>query len=278
MSELDKCYELLGVRPGVSVAELKAAYKDMAKVWHPDRFAHDPRLQEKAQEKLKEINEAYEQLVSGKTPRSRPTPPTRSKTTSRGRASRSDADSIGQQSPSRPLRWHWTALPVLLFVVVFIYTTRSLIKPNNQHTQSAFEQAEASGPRSEAGVSSSTRVNNEVESTRTKSKAEVPQLQDQSSGAAAVEPVSAAAEPVKTVTVTIDPNTGLLARSDCPAKTRMTYPSGSEPHGYCTATHGPAAASDAKESKLKSFARRVAAPGKWIDSNSNKEKSSDQQK
>ena len=273
MTELDKCYELLGVRPGVSVAELKAAYKDMAKVWHPDRFAHDPRLQQKAQEKLKEINEAYEQLVAGKTPRPRPAPPTRSESTHRGRTSRSN--SFGQ---SRPLRWHWAALPVLLFVVVFIYTTRSLIKPNNQNAPEASEQTEASGPRSEAGVSSSTRVNNEAESTRTKSKAEATQLQDQSSGAAAVEPVSAAAEPVKTITVTIDPNTGLLARPDCPAKTRMTYPSGSEPHGYCTATHGPAAASDAKESKLKSFARRVASPGKWIDSNSNKEKSSDQQK
>ena len=30
------------------------------KVWHPDRFGGDPRLQKKAQEKLKEINEAYE--------------------------------------------------------------------------------------------------------------------------------------------------------------------------------------------------------------------------
>ena len=60
-------YELLGVRPGVSRQELKVAYRDLTKVWHPDRFAHDPRLQEKAQEKLKEINDAYEQLISGKT-------------------------------------------------------------------------------------------------------------------------------------------------------------------------------------------------------------------
>jgi curved DNA-binding protein CbpA len=65
----DKAYELLGVKPGVSNRELKAAHRDLAKVWHPDRFLHDPRLQEKAQEKLKEINEAYELLISGKTPR-----------------------------------------------------------------------------------------------------------------------------------------------------------------------------------------------------------------
>src|SRR5207248_497914 len=42
--------------------EIKTAYRDSAKVWHPDRFLNDPRLQAKAQEKLKEINEAYEKL------------------------------------------------------------------------------------------------------------------------------------------------------------------------------------------------------------------------
>jgi len=62
---LSKAYELLGVKPGVSPRELKAAHRDLAKVWHPDRFVHDPRLQEKAQEKLKEINEAYELLSLG---------------------------------------------------------------------------------------------------------------------------------------------------------------------------------------------------------------------
>src|SRR4028119_13609 len=68
------CQEVLGVSEGASAQELKAAYRDLAKVWHPDRFAHDPRLQQKAQEKLKEINEAYEQLTSGKTGFQRQTP------------------------------------------------------------------------------------------------------------------------------------------------------------------------------------------------------------
>ena len=63
-TELDRAYDVLGVKPGVSDRELKAAHRDLAKVWHPDRFVHDQRLQQKAQEKLKEINEAYEQLIS----------------------------------------------------------------------------------------------------------------------------------------------------------------------------------------------------------------------
>ena len=32
------------------------------KVWHPDRFGNDPKLRARADEKLKEINEAYEKL------------------------------------------------------------------------------------------------------------------------------------------------------------------------------------------------------------------------
>lgn len=36
----------------------------MALVWHPDRFAHNPRLQAKAEEQLKKINECYEILKS----------------------------------------------------------------------------------------------------------------------------------------------------------------------------------------------------------------------
>ena len=63
--ELNEYQALLGVAPNASAQELKAAYRDLAKVWHPDRFSHDPRLQQKAQEKLKAVNEAYDLLTSG---------------------------------------------------------------------------------------------------------------------------------------------------------------------------------------------------------------------
>jgi hypothetical protein len=63
---LEKCYELLGLKPGATREELKAAYRDLARVWHPDRFTHDPGLQTRAQERLKQINEAYNSLISGR--------------------------------------------------------------------------------------------------------------------------------------------------------------------------------------------------------------------
>src|SRR5579863_3041704 len=64
-------YQVLGVEPGASLEEVKEAHRDLVKVWHPDRFVDDLRLQRKAQERLKEINEAYEQIL----PDALPAPP-----------------------------------------------------------------------------------------------------------------------------------------------------------------------------------------------------------
>ena len=58
-------FEILELKPGATPDEVKAAYRDLAKVWHPDRFREDsPRLKAKAAEKLAEINEAYEKIRS----------------------------------------------------------------------------------------------------------------------------------------------------------------------------------------------------------------------
>ncbi len=59
MEDLRESYRVLEVEPGASPDELKRAYRDLVKVWHPDRFNDDPRLQGRAQEKLKQINLAY---------------------------------------------------------------------------------------------------------------------------------------------------------------------------------------------------------------------------
>ena len=38
-------YAVLDLDPSASPAEVQQAYRDLVKVWHPDRFAHDSRLQ-----------------------------------------------------------------------------------------------------------------------------------------------------------------------------------------------------------------------------------------
>lgn len=60
--DIIESYEILGLNPGASRSMVKEAYRDLAKVWHPDRFAGDERLANKAQERLKDINTAYDRL------------------------------------------------------------------------------------------------------------------------------------------------------------------------------------------------------------------------
>ena len=57
-----KCYKILELDHEPSRAEVREAYIDMVRVWHPDRFTNNPRLRKKAEEKLKEINIAYAEI------------------------------------------------------------------------------------------------------------------------------------------------------------------------------------------------------------------------
>ena len=57
-------YEVLGVSPNATDEEVKKAYRDLAKKYHPDNYT-DPAMAELAGEKMKEINEAYETLKNG---------------------------------------------------------------------------------------------------------------------------------------------------------------------------------------------------------------------
>ncbi|PSB61873.1 molecular chaperone DnaJ, partial [filamentous cyanobacterium CCP1] len=63
MTDLERYYRVLGLEPGASLDDVNQAYRDLAFVWHPDRLPKDnPRLQEKAQAKLQELNQARDQL------------------------------------------------------------------------------------------------------------------------------------------------------------------------------------------------------------------------
>ncbi|MBW1780324.1 MAG: J domain-containing protein [Deltaproteobacteria bacterium] len=59
-----KSYKTLELNYGASTEEVKQAYKDLVRVWHPDRFNEDLRLRKKAEEKLKEVNRAYGELMA----------------------------------------------------------------------------------------------------------------------------------------------------------------------------------------------------------------------
>jgi len=55
-------YLVLGVSPSASDDEIKQAYRELAKKYHPDNYINNP-LADLAQEKMKEINEAYDTIV-----------------------------------------------------------------------------------------------------------------------------------------------------------------------------------------------------------------------
>jgi len=65
VSDYDSDCRTLEIEPGASLEEVRQAYLDQTKIWHPDRFSNDIRLQKKAEEKLKQINLAYQRLCGG---------------------------------------------------------------------------------------------------------------------------------------------------------------------------------------------------------------------
>ncbi len=62
--DIKQSFEILELDRGASTDEIKQSYKDIVTVWHPDRFPNNSRLKQKAEEKLKEVNVAYDTLNS----------------------------------------------------------------------------------------------------------------------------------------------------------------------------------------------------------------------
>ena len=56
-------YEVLGVSKNASDDEIKSAYRELARKYHPDNYVDNP-LSDLAGEKMKEINEAYDAIVN----------------------------------------------------------------------------------------------------------------------------------------------------------------------------------------------------------------------
>lgn len=55
-------YEVLGVSPRATDDEVKTAYRELARKYHPDNYANNP-LSDLAEEKMQEINDAYDSIV-----------------------------------------------------------------------------------------------------------------------------------------------------------------------------------------------------------------------
>jgi hypothetical protein len=69
----ERSFEILQLKPHASAEEIRQAFLDLVQVWHPDRFAGNSRLQEIAENRLREINEAY-RILQTATPIGEPRP------------------------------------------------------------------------------------------------------------------------------------------------------------------------------------------------------------
>ncbi|HLL75978.1 MAG TPA: DnaJ domain-containing protein [Pyrinomonadaceae bacterium] len=295
------CLRVLGLGPTASAQEIKAAYRDLAKVWHPDRFSHDPRLQQKAQEQLKEINEAYRRLAAGDyaaphewprrapqaayEPRAADAPPSspRSDAPHDGRreAPASAADERVATRPPRRVNRVAIAAPALAFCATFAFVTPRLLSTGRAPEQPGDAGAITARARDGHGEPSSQPTSSGAEtaetkdaSARQKSQTTTRQLSTQAADSAANSPATQPVRAMPTVTVSVDPTTGLRARPSCPNKSPMTFPAGDEPGAYCDAAHKAGAtphstadgerAGKMDESRLKSVAGRLASPAKRL--------------
>ena len=56
----------MGVSPSAADEEIKKAYRELARKYHPDKYINNP-LADLAQEKMKEINEAYDTIIKSRS-------------------------------------------------------------------------------------------------------------------------------------------------------------------------------------------------------------------
>jgi hypothetical protein len=61
--EIIDSYRLLELQPGAPMEAVRSAYRELLKVWHPDRFPNDVQFHRRATEKTAALNEAYHRIA-----------------------------------------------------------------------------------------------------------------------------------------------------------------------------------------------------------------------
>lgn len=148
-------YEVLGIKPTATDDEVKAAYREMAKKYHPDNYANNP-LSDLAEEKMQEINEAYDTIIRMRRQGGSSSGSTRSQGGSSrytdirnlirtGRTIDAEALLDGIPAPSRDAEWYFLKGSVLykkgwLEEAYSHFSTASRMDPTNAEYRQAVDQ------------------------------------------------------------------------------------------------------------------------------------------
>lgn len=150
---MENPYEILGIKEGASQEEIKAAYREQVKKYHPDKHQNNP-LHELAEEKLQEVNEAYDILTkSRKGGSSRPSTGGGDFTDIRLNIDRGNIDIAERLLMSRPPNCgEWYFLKGMICVHKNWYEegfkniqTAIAMEPNNYEYQRMFNQLNKAG-------------------------------------------------------------------------------------------------------------------------------------
>ena len=147
-------YAVLGVSPSASDDEVKRAYRELVKKYHPDNYANNP-LADLAEAKMKEVNEAYDAIVRMRRQGGGQSAPQGNRAASRYPDIRNmvntnrivDAETLldGVPSPSRDAEWFFLKGSVLykkgwLEEAYSHFATACRMDPSNMEYRSALNQ------------------------------------------------------------------------------------------------------------------------------------------
>lgn len=62
MDLYEKYYRELGIKPGDSHQKIRKVYRDLVRVWHPDRYGQDESARRAAEERTKAVNQAFQEI------------------------------------------------------------------------------------------------------------------------------------------------------------------------------------------------------------------------
>lgn len=146
-------YETLGLHKTATDEEIRTAYRQLARRWHPDRFPAGPERMW-AEEKMAEINEAHRAVLSGEA--GRVTPAASASTTEQLNdvqkllelGQNAAARAALQRMECRSAQWNYLFGSVLMRLgdyekSVLYFGIAARLRPENPQYRAAFASAEA---------------------------------------------------------------------------------------------------------------------------------------